>query len=96
MSVGRENTKDRSDEFRVPIGEVIDQLSICNTKMWHVDEGISKAEKKGDFEEAGKLAVMARQLNSRRADYREEINRRLDGEGAGTNKIEYCKDVEGR
>jgi hypothetical protein len=64
--------------------------------MWHTDEGISKVEKEGDFEQAGKMAVMARQLNAKRADLREEINMRLDGRGAGTNKIEYCKGVSSR
>lgn len=98
MTVSRENQRDiaKDEGYRVPIGELIDQLSICNIKMWHTDEGISKAEKNGDFADAGRLAVMARQLNAKRADLREEINIRLDGRGAGTNKIEYCKNVESR
>ena len=98
MVVSRENTRDAAKDsgYVVPIGELIDQLSICNIKMWHTDEGISRAEKDGDYENAGKLAVMARQLNAKRADLREEINIRLEGKGAGTNKIEYCKGVSSR
>ena len=98
MAVTRENARDAAKDtgYTVPIGEIIDQLSICNIKMWHTDEGISKAEASGDYAQAGKLAVMARQLNAKRADLREEINIRLDGRGAGTNKIEYCKEVSSR
>jgi len=98
MAVTRENARDVAKDtgYTVPIGEIIDQLSICNIKMWHTDEGISKAEAGGDYAQAGKLAVMARQLNAKRADLREEINMRLDGRGAGTNKIEYCKEVSSR
>jgi len=98
MSVSRENQRDvaKDEGYKVPIGELIDQLSICNIKMWHTDEGISKSEREGDYDQAGRMAVMARQLNAKRADLREEINIRLEGRGAGTNKIEYCKGVESR
>lgn len=71
-------------------GELIDRLTIINCKMWHMDEGISKAEKENDMVKAGEFAILARALNRERADVREEINRVLGFEETGSNKIEYA------
>lgn len=70
-------------------GELTDRLAIINIKMWHIDADIAAAEKAGDFEKAGRLAVMTRALNRERADVREEINRVHGFEETGANKIEY-------
>ena len=80
----------QEEGYKISTGELIDRLSIVNVKMWHMDEGIAKAIKAGDKLKAGELAGFVRELNADRADLREEINRRVDGVGKGTNKIEYA------
>ena len=72
------------------MGELIDQLSIINIKMWHVDADLATALKNGDNAQAGTMAGMARSLNAKRADVREEINRQFHGWETGLNKIEYA------
>jgi hypothetical protein len=79
----------KKEGFSVSIGELIDRLSIVNIKMWHMDVGISECKEKGDMVGAGKFAILARDLNRERADLREEINMRLEGQSRGSNKIEY-------
>lgn len=79
--------------MNLPLGELVDRLSIINVKMWHVDEGIAKAERKNDFQKAGELAVMARGLNKERAKVREEINKLFHGESTGSEKIEYAEGI---
>lgn len=74
----------------LPLGELVDRLSIINVKMWHVDSGIAKAEQACDMARAGELAVMARGLNKERAKVREEINELFHGESTGSEKLEYA------
>ncbi len=90
MSLLKKKKEEEKRGYTVSIGELIDRISIVNVKMWHMDAGISEANKKGDNETAGKLAGIARALNCERADLREEINMRLEGKSRGTNKIEYA------
>jgi len=78
------------EEYRIATGELIDRLCIVNLKMWHADEKMAKAKEAGDKDMVADCAIIARELNADRSDLREEINRRLDGIGKGTNKIEYA------
>ncbi len=83
------------------IGELIDQLSIINVKMWHVDEKMSKKLKLAKTEKdpqrklelkaaAGSLAEQARNLNAKRTTVREAINQMYHGWNTGSDKIEYA------
>lgn len=82
--------KEKKSGLKITLGELVDRLSIINVKMWHVDQGISEAEKAGDMDKAGKFACMARNLNRERGDVREEINMLFHGYETGSNKIEYA------
>ena len=53
------------------------------------EEALSAANDKGDKEGIAKYALMIREVNRDRSELREEINRRLEGKGRGTNKLGY-------
>ena len=76
--------------FVISIGELIDRLSIVNIKQWHFDEAIAKAKEKKDFDKAGRLAMITKDLNKERADLREEINLRLEGKTTSGAESEHA------
>ena len=89
-------------KYEIPVGELIDRLSIINNKIWHCDEKQhelgAKAKLEDDLKESehlyalsGRMAQQARELNNERSAVREEINYRLEGYKRGSDKINYPK-----
>ena len=83
-------------KFVIPIGELIDRISILNVKIWHTEEALSKANEDGHPAKVGDIALMIRALNTERANLREEINIRLDKKLSGTKKINYVNVGRGK
>lgn len=85
--------KKKNSCFTISIGELIDRLSIANIKVWKAEEAINEAKKirhvKERKEKIYYYSMMIRDVNTERANLREEINLFLEGKTRGTKKLNY-------
>ncbi len=58
------------------LGELLDRLSICNLKQWHLEELI--ADENTDIEEVGRLADQVVAINNLRKKIIDSINELFD------------------
>lgn len=65
--------------MKKPLGELVDGLSISNLKIWHMEEGLRRAEVGGEDADvpddvAGRLAKAIRDENRRRTAFVNALN----------------------
>ena len=75
--------------MEVPLGDLVDRLTIVNNRIWHKESAIrSGKEQELGLEEVGRRALEIRDLNAERIALKNALNE-LSGEGFKDVKVDH-------
>jgi hypothetical protein len=74
----------------IGVGDCVDKISICNLKVWHLEEACNKTE---DMAERGRFLTELRANNRERVAWIHALNK-MTGTGFWNDKVNHLSKIE--